>query len=166
MNSNNIKNTPTIKGGIIDLNRIQIEHRATWMALMYKEMEKEGYNIEAATRRAIKKTGNIHGAMFQLNDTFTSFEDFKKKFFNGIAIKTFEMENIIASEKELTVEFNYCPLLSAWQKLELSNNDCAKLCDIAMDGDRGIAEKMGYELELTDTIASGCNKCKIRFHKR
>jgi hypothetical protein len=161
-----LKNKPKIGGGIIDLNRAQIEHRASWMALMYEEAEKEGFNIEQATRRAIKRMGNFHGALFKssLGDG-NDFEKFKGIFFNGIAIKTFEMDKIQTSENELKVEFNYCPLLTAWQKLDVSEEQCAKLCDIAMDGDRGIAEALGYKLELTDTIASGCNSCKMRFYK-
>jgi hypothetical protein len=41
----------------------------------------------------------------------------------------------------------------------------ALLCDIAMDGDRGIAEVMGLKLELGETIAQGCPACKLHFHK-
>jgi hypothetical protein len=161
-----LKNTPKVAGGIIDLNRAQIEHRAAWMALMFEEAEKAGFNMEEATRRAIKRMGNFHGGFFKdsLGDD-DGFDAFKSLFFNGIAIKTFEMDKIEISENELKVEFNYCPLLNAWQKLGISDEKCNKLCDIAMDGDRGIAETLGYKLELTDTIASGCNSCKMRFYK-
>jgi hypothetical protein len=34
-----------------------------------------------------------------------------------------------------------------------------------MDGDRGIAEAMGFKLELGETIARGCANCKLHFHK-
>ena len=36
---------------------------------------------------------------------------------------------------------------------------------MAMDGDRGIAEANGLKLTLTDTIAKGCETCRLHFHK-
>jgi hypothetical protein len=65
----------------------------------------------------------------------------------------------------LIVEFNYCPLINAWKKLGIDDETCELLCDMAMDGDRGIAEAMGYKFDLTDTIAKGCSTCKLHFHK-
>ncbi|TDE07568.1 L-2-amino-thiazoline-4-carboxylic acid hydrolase [Flavobacterium sandaracinum] len=162
-----LKNSPKSGGGIVDLNRAQVEHRASWMALMYQEAENEGFDMESATRKAIRKMGGFHGHLLKTKlDSNSSFEVFKTAFFNGIAIKTFEMDKFEVTESHLTVEFNYCPLLAAWQKLGVSEEKCAKLCDIAMDGDRGIAAEMGYDLELTDTIASGCNSCKLKFVKK
>ena len=42
---------------------------------------------------------------------------------------------------KLSVEFHYCPLVAAWKKLGASDEECAVLCDIAMDGDRESAKK-------------------------
>ena len=42
---------------------------------------------------------------------------------------------------KLSVDFHYCPLVAAWKKLGATDEECAVLCDIAMDGDRGICEK-------------------------
>ena len=70
-----------------------------------------------------------------------------------------------ATATETSVDFHYCALLSAWKKLGFDDETCAKLCDIAMDGDRGIAVAMGLTLDLTDTIAKGCATCKLCFHK-
>ena len=160
------KNEPKIKGGIIDLNRSQIEHRAGWLALMYDEAEKAGADAESIARKAVKRMCGFHGHVFKTSmNNPEKLEDFRKSIFNGISEKTFEMENIKTSDNELTVEFNYCPLLTAWRKLGFSEERNAKLCDITMDGDRGIAEELGFKLELTDTIASGCGTCKLRFKK-
>lgn len=160
------KNEPKIKGGIIDLNRAQIEHRASWLALMYDEAEKAGADAESIARKAVKRMGGFHGHVFKTSmNNPEKLEDFRKSIFNGISEKTFEMENIQMSDNELTVEFHYCPLLTGWRKLGFSEERNAKLCDITMDGDRGIAEELGFELELTDTIASGCGTCKLRFKK-
>ena len=66
----------------------------------------------------------------------------------------------------LKIQFHYCPLLNAWKKLGFDDETCAKLCDIAMDGDRGIAESMGLTLDLKETIAQGCQTCNLHFHKQ
>lgn len=162
----NIKNTAKISEEKIDINRAQIEHRATWMGLIYDEAEKAGLDAEGLTRKAIKRCGGIHGASFKAacKDP-NNCEDFKDAFLGEIGIKTFEMDNIKATYDDVSVDFHYCALVNAWKKLGFSDERCAKLCDIAMDGDRGIAEAMGLKLDLTDTIAKGCDCCKLHFHK-
>ena len=55
------------------------------------------------------------------------------------------MDNIEADHDNLKVEFNYCALVNAWKKLGFDDEKIALLCDIAMEGDRGIAEVMGLE---------------------
>jgi sulfur relay (sulfurtransferase) complex TusBCD TusD component (DsrE family) len=75
------------------------------------------------------------------------------------------MDGISADKDNVKTSFHYCALVSAWQKLGFDDETCALLCDMAMDGDRGIAEAMSYKLNLTDTIARGCPDCKLHFHK-
>jgi len=162
----NIKNVAKKAEEKIEINRAQIEHRATWMGLIYDEAEKAGLDAETLTRKAIKRCGLIHGEGFkEACKNPENGEDFKDAFLGEVGVKTFEMDNIKASYDEVSVDFHYCALVNAWQKLGFSDERCAKLCDIAMDGDRGIAEAMGMTLELTDTIAKGCDSCKLRFHK-
>ncbi len=154
-----IKNEAKISEEKIDINRAQLEHRATWMGLIFDE-------AEGILRRAIKRCGNIHGEGFKAQCADPqNCTDFRNVFLGEVGIKTFEMENIEATHDDLKVEFNYCALVNAWKKLGFDDERCALLCDIAMDGDRGIAEAMGLTLNLTDTIAKGCSKCKLHFHK-
>ena len=40
---------------IVNVNRSQIEHRATWMGLIYDELVKAGIDAEPIIRRAIKR---------------------------------------------------------------------------------------------------------------
>lgn len=75
------------------------------------------------------------------------------------------MTDIKADHDNVTVNFHYCALLNAWKKLGFDDERCALLCDMAMDGDRGIAESMGLTLDLQETIARGCAICKLHFHK-
>ncbi|MCT4563193.1 MAG: L-2-amino-thiazoline-4-carboxylic acid hydrolase [Maledivibacter sp.] len=144
--------------------RAAIEHRATWMGLMFLEMEAAGCDAEKITRAAIKKTGLIHGA--RMKENCKNPEDiraFKEVFICEDTMRNFEMDVQTLEEKELYIEFHYCALVEAWLKLGIDQEKISLLCDIAMDGDRGIAEAMGYEFELGDTIAEGCKTCNIRF---
>ena len=152
------------------VNRKQIEHRATWMALIYDEMVKAGIDGEAIIRRAIKRCGQIHGKdMKERCDDPNNIEDFKKAFLSDVGMKTFEMQvvNDDASNKaaSFNIDFHFCALVNAWKKLGLDDKTCALLCDMAMDGDRSIAEVMGLQFDLGRTIAQGCPDCQLRFRK-
>ena len=154
----------------VDVNRAQIEHRATWMGLIYDEMVKAGVpDAEAIVRRAIKRTGLIHGERFRAQcENPESCVDFKGAFLgdeSSVGPQSFHMTDIKADEANVTVNFHYCALVSAWKKLGFDDERCALLCDMAMDGVRGVAQAMGLTLDLTDTIAKGCETCKLHFHK-
>ena len=82
-------------------------------------------------------------------------------------VNTFEMEILESSDKKLSIDFHYCPLVAAWQKLGLPEEDMPALCDIAMDGDRGIISTYPkFSFELGETIAKGDNVCQIRITKQ
>ena len=152
------------------VNRAQIEHRATWMALIYDEMVKAGVeNAEEIIRRAIRRTGHFHGQrLLAGRESLTDCSAFQKEFLgeeDTLVPQTFLMK-LKADEDNCCVEFHYCPLLAAWKKQGFDDETCALLCDMAMDGDRGIAEAIGITLTLTDTQAKGCETCKLRFHKK
>ena len=51
-----IKNVATLTNDEqANINRAAIEHRATWMGLIYDELKKDGIDPEPAFRRAIKR---------------------------------------------------------------------------------------------------------------
>ena len=158
-------NLGTVKAAA-EVNRAQIEHRATWMALIYDEMIKAGIDAEQIIRRAIKRCGHIHGESIKKRCADPeNCEAFKNAFLNDLGIKTFDMRPISADKNSLSVDFHYCALVNAWKKIGLDDKTCELLCDMAMDGDRGIAEVMGLEFDLGRTIAQGCPDCKLKFHK-
>ena len=162
----NIKNTPKIDEEKININRAQAEHRATWMGLIYDEAKKAGVDIEPILRRAIARTGEINGKRLRTAIGETSnCNEYRPAMFPELSVKTFEKGNIQTTEDTVSVEFGYCALVSAWQKLGFDDATCDLLCDIAMDGDRAIARGIGLTLDLTDTIAKGCDTCKLYFHR-
>jgi hypothetical protein len=162
----NIHNVPNKTDEIAEVNRTQIEHRATWMGLIYDEMKKAGVDAEPIIRGAVKRCGLMHGANFKKKCVDSGdCSEFRKVFLGDLGIKTFNMDSINADKDNMTVTFHYCALVNAWQKLGFDDATCNLLCDMAMDGDRGIAEAMGLTLELNDTIARGCPSCKLHFRK-
>lgn len=160
-----IVNNAKISEERVNINRDAIEHRALWMGLLFDEMENAGVDAEAICRKAVRRCGRFHGEIHKAN--CKGSEDcrvFKEVFLSDVGLKTFEMETT-QDEKELNVTFHYCPLVSAWKKAGFSDERIALLCDIAMEGDRGIAEKNGLNFELGDTIANGCETCRMKMSR-
>jgi len=159
-----IKNTPTDKGKHIADLRAAFEHRATWFYLLIEEARKKGLD-ENFGREAIHACGCFHG-----ENKFTKTDDleaFVKEFANENVVNIFEMEILESTADTLSIDFHYCPLVAAWQKLTNDESKIDRLCDIAMDGDRGIAAVFPeFEFELGKTIAKGDDVCQIRFKKK
>lgn len=162
-----IKNTSLVYSDEkVAINRKAIEHRATWMGLTYQEGIKAGVDAEGIARKAIGATGTFHGEGFKAKcEDSTDCTQFCNAFLDDLGKTTFQMEITECTKDDLKIEFHYCPLLAAWQKQGIDDETCAKLCDMAMDGDREIAKAVGLTLDLTDTIAQGCPTCKLHFHK-
>lgn len=158
-NENGIKN-PVTKY-VISRIREQLEHRAIWLAVLTDGAEEHGLPIEDYAGDAVKKCGVYQGK--QLSGGQKDFRVLKKNLFGSFARKVFEMKIVESTEDKLSIDFHYCPLVKAWQKLGYDDERIKKLCDTAMCGDRGIISQFGGELDLQQTIAEGCDCCKIRF---
>jgi len=143
-----------------------LEHRATWLYLLLKEAEKKGVQWEDIGYPAIKACGHMHGKELVNLSRTTSLKGLKKKLFTIPAQMVFDMKILESTDNTLSVDFGYCPLVAAWQKIGCTDEEIVRLCDIAMEGDRGIAESFGGRLELGGTIANGHKKCQIRFIKQ
>ena len=158
-----IKNNPSDRGQHIDDLRAAIEHRATWFYMLIAEAEKRGLDIQFA-KDAIFNCGCFHGKnKFPRTD---DLEKFCKDFATENVKNIFEMD-VTCDQKEMKIEFHYCPLVSAWKKLTDDEEKIALLCDVAMDGDRGIAnEYPDFEFELGKTIAKGDDICEVWFRKQ
>jgi hypothetical protein len=160
-----IRNIPKRNNFLLKAVRGTIEHRATWLYLLLKEGEKHGLRWEDIGYPAIRACGNMHGkALVDLSETH-SLKGLKKQLFTIPAQFVFEMKILESTDNKLFIDFAYCPLVAAWQKLGCNDEEISRLCDIAMEGDRGIAESFGATMELGETIANGNKKCQIRFVK-
>lgn len=159
------KNEASISDPITDKLRGAIEHRATWMYLLMDEARKKGLDWDDFARKAIRRCGCFHGET-KFNSE-KDLEKFAKAFANEDVVKIFEMDIKEAGPEKLYIEFHYCPLLAAWRKLGASDEECARLCDIAMDGDRGIIDACPtFKFSLGDTIAGGGSCCQVTVDKK
>ena len=140
--------------------RAAIEDRATWFALLYDEFSKHlpEKKVEEISRSAIHK----YGLMKAKKDP-DSFEPkswvirHKEKGSADVFSSSIEYNDDQAIQM-----MGYCPLVESWKKLGLPPEIVDLYCDIAMDGDRGRADGHdGIVMELKDTIARGCESCKL-----
>ena len=151
------------------------EHRALWLYFLCDEARKKGIDPATFAPAAVRRCGIYHGmrALTGKDEAFQSAgagggncRMMRKKVFLSAGKTIFEMKVIKSDENAFDVDFHYCPLVSAWQKQGCSDEEIDKLCDWAMEGDRGIADAFGCELELKKTIARGDGVCEIRFRKK
>lgn len=163
-----ISNKPSLTDNEkVNINRNAIEHRATWMGLSYEAGREAGADVEKILRQAVGKTGCLHGAI--LKDKLgeeADLEAFAEAFLTELGMGTFEMEVTEKTPDVLAIRFHYCPLVSGWQKAGIPDAVIPTLCDIAMEGDRSVAETAGVGFELGHTIADGNPVCELRFFRK
>ena len=160
-----IANVPRRNNFLLRAVRGTLEHRATWLYLLLKEAEKKGVKWEDIGLPAIKTCGHLHGKALIDSGGTRSLKGLKKELFTLPARMVFDMKILESTDDKLSIDFGYCPLVAAWQKIGCSDEEIGRLCDIAMAGDRGIAESYGGTMALGETIANGHEKCQIRFSK-
>lgn len=156
---------------IVTQVRNAIGHRASWMARIYLETKKylPQETAEQIVRTAIRSHSNdkataavknvFHGEM-------PTSEKMSQAVFSQLSRKIFEVDVKELDDDIIKMEFGYCPLLKAWRDMGCSDSDCEKLCDMAMDGDRGIAAATGHEFTLGETIAGNHPCCQIKYSRK
>lgn len=144
---------------VLDI-RSAIEHRATWFYLLLDEARKDGLDWDSFARRALKRCGCFHGeGRFS---EVKSPEDFSKALISDTVETALEAKVAELTDDKAVIQFHYCPLVAAWQKQTNNEEDIAKLCDIAMDGDRGIVSTLkDYKIDIQKTIAQGADFCQV-----
>lgn len=161
----NIMNQPKYRNRIIKAIRGTLEHRALWLYLLLDEAEKRELNIGEFSKAAIMRCGCFQGNKIREQAGTNSLRGLKRVLFTWSARMVFEMKILACTDDRLDIDFYHCPLVAAWQAQGASDEKIAQLCDIAMEGDRGIAGSFGCEMVLGETIARGNKKCEIRFKR-
>lgn len=155
-----IKNTPTTKTPQIEQLRQAFEHRATWFYLLLDAARKQGIDWEKMGRSAVFRCGSFFAE--KKHPPAETLEEFSRFFPSETGKQVFEMEIKTDLPHQMEIEFHYCPLVAAWQKLGIHEEEIALLCDMAMEGDRGIvASYPRLSMELQGTIAAGEKQCLL-----
>ena len=165
----NIKNNPHVTDDpFVNVRRAAIEHRGKWAAAFYQEAKEQGIDLEPIMRSAIRKVGLKAGEKEKkdFEGKELNAETYAKYFTGKAYSDTFEKKLVSANEDEAVVTLNYCALLKAWQDMGMSDEECAMMCEIAMEGDRGIAEGVGLDFDLEGSLADGCECCTLRYKTR
>ena len=151
----------------INIRRGAIEQRGRWACGIYHEAKADGMDIELAMRRAISKIGYESGLKekAKLGGDITAGK-YGRYFCTKAQNQTFEKKVILDEEDHFECSLNYCPLLKAWQEMGCDDETCALLCDIAMEGDRGIAKGLGLDFELKSTLAEGADCCHLVYRTK
>ena len=161
-----IINTSKINNPLIRAIRELLEHRAIWLYVLCDEAAKKGLAWEEFAPDAIKRCGLFQGDHLVAKGGTKSLRGLKKTLFTKPAQWVFEMKIQECTDDRFSIDFHYCPLVKAWQKQGCSDDAIAGLCDIAMSGDRGIAESYGCVMDLPKSIARGDDVCQVRFYRK
>jgi hypothetical protein len=145
--------------------RSAIEHRATWFYLLLDAAKNNHADAEKTGREAVHRCGVFMAENNILPNCANAADltDFFGPFMPEATQKALEVEVVCKTPEKLTMEFHYCPLVNAWKKLGCSDEEIALLCDMAMDGDRGIAEACAFDISIEHKIADGDPFCQIEF---
>lgn len=153
----------------INAVRGAFEHRALWLYYILEEVKKAGGDWKKIGYDATFRCGCYQGEGYKELIDGTSLAAFETEFAepNGNGRKIFEMEEVLKTDDAYYLDFTYCPLVAAWQKIGCSDEEIALLCDIAMNGDRGVASVYDeFTFSLGKTIAQGHHCCEIRFDRK
>lgn len=145
--------------------RMLIGQRASLFYFMVDELEQAGIDWEPIARRAFFRYGCQRGG-----SSYSQTEDlqqFAREIVNPFSQKCFEMELTECSAEKAVIDFHHCPLLDAWQKTTDDPERLDLLCDVAMDGDRGVASLYPcFEFTLEQRIAAGDPVCRLVYTKK
>ena len=163
-----IKNESTINDREeINNLRSQMQQRAQWLYFIIDEMKKRGLDYESVCRDAIYRVGCFRGA--QMIEDFADKGDLVELgecFRHSLNCIAFEKEFVCQNPEKLEMHFHHCPLVEGWRQVTDDEEFIAELCDIAMDGDRGIFSNIpDSEFILESTIAAGAPVCKLIVQK-
>ena len=161
-----IWNIGKTKFPLVSAIRGLLEHRALWLYYLYDESNKRNMDLTEVAKQGINRCGIYQGNNLIQKNNLHTLKGLKKSLFGFFARKVFEIEILASTEEELHLKFHYCPLVKAWQKQNCTDDEIGMLCDLAMCGDRGIAEAYNADLVLGDTIAHGGRFCDITFIRK
>lgn len=144
----------------IEAMRGMIKDRGGYLYYLAKEAQQSDPNWEAAFRKALTQ----YGCMRFCNSfsEVKGLDDFAETYLKPLTKKIFDSDIIERDEKHLVIKAGYCPLMHAWVDCGGDDAFVAKLCDIAMDGDRAMVNSIpALNFSLRRSLAFGDEQCEF-----
>lgn len=90
-------------------------------------------------------------------------DEFAEAYLSDTTKKIFDSDLLEREEDYLVIKAGYCPLMHAWVECCGDDDDyVAKLCDIAMDGDRAMVNSIpALDFSLRRSLAFGDHQCEF-----
>ena len=163
----NIKNEWPTKSREAMLYRSALAAAAKKSGLNAVEFERLGIPYEEVYRSSSRKLAKENAERFRahMEDT-KDLRQWGAQMTPELGREAFGMEVLESSEECFAMDMHFCPHLKGWQDLGLSDEMCAKLCDMAMEGDFAMAEAMGFTLENPLRLANGDCACRVIYRRK
>jgi hypothetical protein len=139
--------------------RAAIKDRALYLALLYQSYASAlpTEKVEATMRDAIFQYGQLRGQ--KDSEPMTPEKWVDKHVAKGSAAV---FASKITKQGAVCIqEMTFCPLVEAWRELGCTPAQIDRLCDIAMEVDRGRAAYHRIPLEITHRLAKGDASCRL-----
>lgn len=159
-----MENKQNVNTEVVASVRKAIEDRATWFRLLMQGTEAAGADSEKIARKAIYEFGCMKGSKMKTTDNMSEFIE---QFAGTPGRDVFEMQFKEVNDNRSVLEFNYCPLVECWRRLGCEQAEMDRLCDWAMEGDRGVMSNFpAIEMEIEKRIGAGDCCCRLVFNKK
>jgi hypothetical protein len=143
----------------------EIKNRAKIYVYIYRELSKEVGQEKAADilKRALYARGEEKGKQLAIKLGKPSLNHLAASFIEGKTdMDAFGHEIVEEHADFVVLRLNKCPLMEAWQEMNLKPEEQQKMCDIAYQIDFGKFEAAGYKLVFDCRIADQCKSCDLR----
>ncbi len=144
----------------IEKMRGMIKDRGGYLYYLAKAAQASDPDWEKAFRKGLIAYGYMrYRACFTKVE---GLEGFAAAYLSDTTKKIFDSEIIEKDENHLVIKAGYCPLMHAWVECGGDDATVAKLCDIAMDGDRAMVNSIpALDFSLRKSLAFGDEQCEF-----
>jgi len=131
------------------------------------QFEEKGIPYEEVYKASSQQLARENAARFRAQMTdVTDLSQWGAQMTPELGREAFGMEVTECTRDCFAMDMHFCPHLKGWQELGLSDEMCAKLCDLAMAGDFAMAEAMGYTLDNPLRLANGDCACRVIYRRK
>jgi hypothetical protein len=144
----------------IEIMRNLIKDRGCYLYYLADEAKRHDESWETVCRSALSAFGCMKfRARFS---EIQGLDDFLAAYLSDTTKQIFDSDVIEHDEKHIVIKAGYCPLMHAWVDCGGDDETVAKLCDIAMDGDRAMVNSIpALDFHLRKSLALGDHQCEF-----